>query len=231
MARPIPPQKGIAAGNTVVGVDVGGQRKGFHAVALTDGQYADRCATADVGKLVAWCRNVHATVIAVDAPSRWSTDGRARLAERQLMARGIWCFSTPTRKQAKERERQHSLGKATNHYGWMLRGEELFQALERTHPLCSGLPASGHRCCFETFPHDITWHLTAGKADATRKRSQRRDLLEKAGIDLAKLTNIDLVDAALCALAAQHFVSDGGKCLSYGEQDTGLIIVPKTLKP
>ena len=90
---------------------------------------------------------------------------------------------------------------------------------------------SGQRCCFETFLHDITWHLTAGKADATRKRSQRRDLLEKAGIDLAKLTNIDLVDAALCALAAQHFVSDGGKCLSYGEQDTGLIIVPKTLKP
>ena len=118
----------------------------------------------------------------------------------------------------------------TNHYGWMLRGDSLFQALEPTHPLCSSLPVCGQKCCFETFPHAITWHLTDGKADASRKRSQRRALLEEAGIDLTELTNIDLVDAALCALTA-HCVASGGRCEPYGQRDTGLIIVPKSLKP
>ncbi len=33
---------------TVIGIDVGGRRKGFHAVALTGGAYADRLATSDV---------------------------------------------------------------------------------------------------------------------------------------------------------------------------------------
>jgi predicted RNase H-like nuclease len=50
-------------------------------------------------------------------------------------------------------------------------------------------------------------------------------LLEEAGIDLSSLTNIDLIDAALCALTAYH-AAMGGECVSYGEPNTGLIIVP-----
>jgi predicted RNase H-like nuclease len=49
--------------------------------------------------------------------------------------------------------------------------------------------------------------------------------LQQAGIDLAPLTNIDLIDAALCALAAHHAAS-GGDCVIYGEPESGLIIVP-----
>jgi predicted nuclease with RNAse H fold len=112
----------------------------------------------------------------------------------------------------------------------MLRGEKLFQALKPSHPLCSKLPASGNTCCFETFPHAITWHLTDGKSKAKIKRTQRRSLLAKEGIALDKLTNIDLVDAALCALTA-HLVAAGGECLAYGERSTGLIIVPRSPKP
>jgi len=212
MTRGIPPQK-----RTVVGIDVGGMRKGFHAVALTGGRYAVQCTTADVGELVAWCRKIDASVIAVDAPCRWSTDGRARPAERQLMKKGIWCFSTPTRQRAIEHP--------GNHYGWMLRGEALFQVLKSTHPLCSQPPAKGLKCCFETFPHAIAWHLTGGKAVAKKKRAQRRALLEEAGINLDELTNIDLVDAALCALTANH-LADGRGCDHYGEPETGMIIVP-----
>ena len=51
-------------------------------------------------------------------------------------------------------------------------------------------------------------------------------LLSKAGIDLSELTNMDLLDAALCALAAYH-LAIGRDCVSYGEQESGLIIVPK----
>jgi predicted RNase H-like nuclease len=49
--------------------------------------------------------------------------------------------------------------------------------------------------------------------------------LAQAGIDLTELTNIDLVDAALCALTAYR-AATGRECMSFGEPNTGLIIVP-----
>jgi len=206
------------AGITTVGIDVGGERKGFHAVAFTGGSYSSHLSTKSVPELARWCREtVRARVIAVDAPCRWSEDGHSRPAERELMEKRIWCFSTPSRKQAVEHR--------TNYFGWMLRGEELFRALEDEFPLCRKLRATNRKCCFETFPHAITWHLRGGDANASQKREQRRALLEQAGIDLTELTNIDLVDAALCALTAYHAAS-GEECVSFGEPDTGLIIVP-----
>lgn len=209
---------------TGVGIDVGGKRKGFHAVAITSGKYSNHLATKDVEELSRWCREtMRARVIAIDAPCRWSKDGRARPAERELMGQGIWCFSTPTHQGALEHPR--------NHFGWMLQGKALFQALEPTHPLCSKLPLVGAmNHCLETFPHAITWHLTNGAAEATRKGEQRRAVLAQAGIALTELTNIDLVDAALCALTAYH-AATGGACVTYGEQETGYIIVPESLKP
>lgn len=202
---------------TTVGIDVGGERKGFHAVAITDGKYSGKFATGNEKDLTQWCREVRARVIAVDAPCRWSQDGHCRPVERALMQKGIWCFSTPTRDTADNHR--------TNHFGWMLRGEALFRTLEGGYPLCRELSVTGQKCCFETYPHAITWHLRGGNADASQKRSQRRELLDQAGIDLAELTHTDLIDAALCALTAYH-VAEGKACVSFGEPDTGLIIVP-----
>jgi len=211
-----------ADGRAAIGIDVGGARKGFHAVVVADEQYAGHCVTTNVRELADWCcKTARATVIAVDAPCHWSLDGRARTAERQLMENGIWCFSTPTRQRALEHPKDH--------YGWMLQGEKLFKALEETHPLCSRLPTRNQRCCFETFPHAITWYLTNGQCRASRKRTERRRLLQQAGIDLTKLTNIDLVDAALCALTA-YYAATGGNLVSYGETKTGLIVVPASFK-
>jgi predicted nuclease with RNAse H fold len=201
-----------------VGVDVGGTRKGFHAVAITDGDYSSHLATKDVQELSHWCREaVRARVIAIDAPCHWSNDGHSRLAERELMKKGIWCFSTSTRAKAMEHP--------TNHFGWMLRGEDLYRALADDFPVCTNVSAAGEKCCFETFPHAIAWHLRGGNAVASQKRKQRRALLEEAGIDLSNLTNIDLIDAALCALTAYR-ATTGGECVSFGEPNTGLIIVP-----
>lgn len=210
---------GVSAHAAVVGVDVGGARKGFHAVAIADGRFLGHLATKDEGELVHWCRDtVRARVVAIDAPCRWSKDGRARPAERQLMEKRIWCFSTPTRQRALDHPR--------NHFGWMLRGAALFKALESTHALCRELPiAEGKNYCFETFPHAIAWHLLSGRAVASRKREQRRELLERSGVDAGRLTNIDLVDAALCALVA-HLAVSRAACAGYGEPDTGLIVVP-----
>ena len=221
-AKPRRPQ-GNKPRITAVGVDVGGERKRFHAVALTGGDYSSHLATRDVQELSHWCRDtMRAQVIAIDAPCGWSNDGHCRPAERELMQKGIWCFSTPSREQA--------VGHRTNHFGWMLRGEALFRALDDGFPICRKLPAAGRKSCFETFPHAITWHLRGGNADASQKRKQRRALLEHAGIDITELTNIDLIDAALCAFTAYH-AATGGECASFGEHNTGVIIVPNQPKP
>lgn len=216
----LPISSGSPAPVTVVGIDVGGARKGYHAVAFTGGAYSSHMATKDAQELAHWCRaTVQARVITIDAPCCWSQDGRARPAERELMEKRIWCFSTPTRQCALDHPR--------NHFGWMLRGEELFKAFEPTHPLCRKLPLKDEmNYCFETFPHAIAWHLTQGHASAASKRKQRQELLRQSGIDTRSLTNIDLVDAALCALAAYR-VATGAPCAAYGEPDTGLIIVPE----
>ena len=79
--------------------------------------------------------------------------------------------------------------------------------------------------CFETFPHAITLHLRGGHATAANKRAQDSELLEQAGIDLASLSSIDRIDAALCALAAHH-AAVGGACQTYGEAASGWIVVP-----
>ena len=205
--------------STVVGIDVGGARKGFHAVALCDGAYAGQLASHDVQELANWCLvTMCASVIAIDAPCRWSTTGRARPCERELMQQGIFCFATPSREKAE----QHPSG----YFDWMRRGADLYEALKDSHPLLTSLPSTGQRCCFETFPHAITWHLRNGEAKARQKRPQRTALLAQAGITTAPLTSIDWIDAALCALAA-HRVASGAGCLAFGEPDTGLIVVPE----
>ena len=202
---------------TTIGIDVGGSRKGFHAVALRGGAYAGQLASRDVEQLSHWCRaEMEATVIAIDAPCRWSVDGRPRPCERDLLGQGIRCFTSPTRAQA--------VAHPTNYFGWMLRGEALFQALEPSHPLLHSLPITG-AACFETFPHAITWHLRGGNATAARKHPQRRALVERFGLDSTPFTRIDLIDAALCALAA-HQAASGGACTTYGEPETGLVVVP-----
>ena len=208
---------------TVIGIDVGGSRKGFHAVALNGGLFAGQLATADVRELAHWCRAViGAQLIAIDAPCRWSLDGRSRPCERELNAAGIRCFASPSRSAA--------LSHPSNYYGWMLQGEALFQELEPSHPLLPGLLPAGQRpsvpACFETFPHAITWQLRGGQASASQKRSQRSQLLRQAGIDPACLSSIDRIDAALCAVVAHHLAS-GLPCRAYGEPASGLIVVPQ----
>ena len=201
----------------VVGIDVGGPRKGFHAVALRDGSYLSRSASKDAGWIANWCRDIGAQAVGIDAPCRWSTDGRARPAERQLMRSKIWCFSTPTRVIAYTHPRKH--------YSWMLAGEELFQQLGLDYVLFDGSqPYNDQRLCFETFPQAVACSLAGEIVAANQKGAVRRRLLAAAGVDVEQLKNIDLVDAALCAVTAHRLL--GGAVKTYGEHGTGLIVVP-----
>src|SRR5206468_9732635 len=78
--------------------------------------------------------------------------------------------------------------------------------------------------CFETFPHAVACALAGKIVSATQKRIIRRELLREAGIDTRRLTNIDTIDAALCALAANHFLA--GNVKTYGDASEGFIVVP-----
>ncbi len=134
------------------------------------------------------------------------------------MKQGIWCFSTPTFETAEAHPR--------NHYGWMLAGAELYECFALTHRLFDGgsLGAQGP-LIFETFPQAIACGL-AGKVVSAKKKSEtRRHLLYSHGVATEHLTNIDLVDAALCALTA-HFVARGD-FVSHGDAQTGFIVCPR----
>jgi predicted nuclease with RNAse H fold len=200
----------------LVGIDVGGQKKGFHAVAMRDLIVLDKASSCDPTEIATWCKEIGAAVVAVDAPISWSRTGGARSAERVLMQQGIWCFSTPIEKSAKSHP--------TNHFGWMLQGAKLYRALDRSFARFDGTNQRVRPICFETFPHAIACALNGEPVSAKDKRKVRRALLAKAGIDCAPLVNIDFVDAALCALAAEYFARRNYK--SHGDASEGCIVVP-----
>jgi len=200
-----------------VGIDVGGERKGFHAVALRGLAIADQLASPDPREIADWCRSLGAQAVGVDAPCRWSATGSSRLAERALMKEGISCFSSPRREVA--------IAHPRNYYGWMLRGEAMFAELEKSHCLFDA--DTGALCapiCFETFPQAIACVLAGERVPAGSKGVIRRRLLAQAGLDLATLTHIDWVDAALCALAARACLQ--GEIRAYGDGAEGFIVVP-----
>ena len=200
-----------------VGIDVGGERKGFHAVALRGLAMADQLASPDPCEIADWCRALGAQAVGVDAPCRWSATGSSRLAERALMQADISCFASPRREVA--------IAHPRNYYGWMLRGEALFAELEKSHRLFDGhTSAVRGPMCFETFPQAIACVLAGERVSARNKGVIRRRLLAQAGIDLAPLTHIDWVDAALCALAARACLQ--GEIRAYGDGAEGFIVVP-----
>ncbi len=203
----------------VVGIDVGGNRKGFHAVALKGGCYLNKFNSLEAKKVLEWCHGNCASVIGIDAPCRWSASrdgkGSARKAECELAQKRISCFATPNQEKA-----ERNLG----FYGWMMNGARLYQVIEADYPLLAGRNAPVGPTCFETFPQAVACALAGRIVSAKQKRTVRRGLLRDAGIDIEPLTNIDFVDAALCALAAHRLLI--GRYQSYGNIEEGFIIVP-----
>lgn len=197
----------------VIGIDVGGARKGFHAVMLDGTRSLKKLHTRDPDALARWCLEQAAQVVAVDAPCRWRGAGLARLAERQLAAAGMACYYAPT----EERAREHAF------YQWMLPGAALYVALQPHFPLYLGDATTGP-VSIETFPHAVACALAGHVVSAKKKRDVRGALLVRAGIDTSELTIIDEIDATLCAWAAACFAE--GAFTAYGDKTDGFMIVP-----
>lgn len=206
-----------------VGIDVGGQAKGFHAVAL-QGKRFTLTHTDDVAKLADWCAQQDASIVAVDAPAVWAdpTLGH-RTAERsmRLFGQKLHCFATPTRARAR--------ANTTGFYDWMFRGETLFRRLRRRFALLGidDAAAMNGRVCFETFPHAVACALAGRVLPARHKSPTRRAVLRQYGLDDALLPNIDFVDAALCAIAARAY--SRGTVIEFGPRAEGCIVVPRPL--
>jgi len=200
--------------NTVIGIDVGGPRKGFHAVVLREGEICGTKTDCDPKVMAAWCVEQEAAAVGVDAPCMCCIAGKHREAERLLNQKGMHCFYTPTRERAQ----------GNPFYSWMLNGEKLFQALLAHFSLYTG--ARGAKpVCFETFPHAIVCALKGRIVPAHPKTSVRREVLRKLGLDISSLTNIDFVDAALCTVAADAFRRD--QFTAFGDANEGYVVVPQ----
>jgi predicted RNase H-like nuclease len=105
----------------------------------------------------------------------------------------------------------------------MRNGARLYAALQPHYPLFDGMIRTP--VCFETFPHAIACELTGEIPPKHEKVHRRREILEAAGVATARLSNVDLRDAALCALTAHALLSR--RFVMYGHEDDGFIIVPK----
>jgi hypothetical protein len=66
--------------------------------------------------------------------------------------------------------------------------------------------------------------LDGRASHASSNRHVRRTLLQEREINTQPLTNIDWIDAALCALAAHHFLS--ASVNTHGDVEEGFIVVP-----
>ena len=59
---------------------------------------------------------------------------------------------------------------------------------------------------------------------AKHKATVRRTILSSLGYDHDSLTNIDFIDAALCAVAAQRLLRKSA--VHFGQSDEGFIVIP-----
>lgn len=217
---------------STVGIDVGAPSKGYHAVALSGTAVAAKYHSCSPAEMADWCIQQNPAVVAIDAPCRWRrSGGPPRAAELALAKDRISCFSTPT----EEKARGHAF------YTWMFAGHALYAALADHYPIYTGDQSSetsglstfnrhlSTRVAVESYPHAISCALAGGHVSAKQKFANRTALLRQAGIDPSPLQNIDEVDAALCALAAQHFAA--GTFKAYGDAIGGYIIVPRDPLP
>ena len=207
-ARPLP---------AVAGNDVGGDRKRCDLVILRGSAIVCREAKIAPEALPALCVEHDVVAVGVDAPSRWWTGSGRRAAEQALARERISCFPTPSREQA--------IASTSGFFDWMFMGERVYRALADAYPLLTDARYGGGRVSFETYPYAITCAML-GKAiaSAKQKRIQRRQLLERLGIDVSTLQSVDARDAALCALTAQCVID--GNAHAYGDAQGGYIRVP-----
>lgn len=201
----------------VAGIDIGGDGKGNNLVILRGVDIVCNVRKETPEQMLEKCLQFDVAAVGIDAPCQWRTGAAGRQAERALAQQSISLFATPTRELA--------LASKSGFYGWMFNGERIYNVFAPHFPLYTNAGTSVGPVCFETFPHAITCALLKNEAaSAKQKRTQRRQVLEDAGIQTVTLRSIDEVDAALCALTANLLLE--GRVVAHGDASGGFIVVP-----
>lgn len=194
---------------TVVGIDVGGEKKGFHGCAI-DGEriVAGPQALGGVAATVDWVAWFEPTTIAIDSPCEAAPAGtKARPDEKEFNRAGI-CgirFTPPLDQLA-----------GNPYYEWIVHGLRLYEAL------AARLPGAE---LIETFPTAAltVWHGPRG----TRARGAwSREAFDSLGLEGAPARRLsqDDRDAAAAALVARQY--QAGATTAYGK-----IILPAAALP
>ncbi|NDD29177.1 MAG: DUF429 domain-containing protein [Proteobacteria bacterium] len=189
-----------------LGVDVGElRRKGFDLVALDRARRivfrATRVGLEDARRII--CDEIKPQVVCIDAPTVWAVGpGQRRAAEQALGRLGIRLFATPCE------------ARAVGFHQWMRDGLALYDALSGSYRRYDGGAVNGAMA--EVFPHACAVALLGFIPPLREKRSIRRNLLERHGVDVSLLSSQDQVDAALAALAGVIALEDGHSAAGEG---------------
>ena len=190
----------MAHGSVVMGVDVGGPRKGFDVALLEDGRVELR-ARLTVADVLEWATRSRPRVIAIDSPRRWAPAGaRSREDERDLVRAGICNIRwTPAEASANA---TRAAGSA--YYDWIFSGLALYAAL-----------ADGPWTVIECFP-TASWTRWAGRRGSRRRSTWTREALPGLGVHgVPARTNQDQRDAVAAAVTAREFLA--GSTEAFGD--------------
>lgn len=201
-----------------LGVDVS-EKRGLDVVLLDESLHPRVRAGVAVEQLADLLAEWRPDGIAIDSPPAWGVAGGSRQAERALRRLGIQSYGTPSDPQMQ----QHRF------FGWMRVGIAAFETCLR-----AGFPRyrSGgvQGTAFEVFPHATSVVLSGALPPAgTRKKDWRAAVLRARGVELAPLTTLDLIDAALAALTAMFALR--GEFSALGDPEEGTIVVPDRALP
>jgi len=201
------------------GIDVGGPSKGFHLVGLTDGNDISCHRAFEPSQALTKLREWRALSVAIDAPITWAKEGKSRSCERALEAAGIHCFKTPT----------EYLAGSKSFYGWVRHGLLLYQTLAAAgfRYVDAGAEPGVGMTMMETFPHAVALRLNGVKPAGQSKVKFRRLVLRDQNIQECRLSNLDFVDAALCALVSKHAFKAGIDELERPGGKTSGMVIPK----
>lgn len=197
---------------TVVGIDVGGRRKGFHGCAI-DGEriVAGPTRLRTVAKAVEWVAALAPTTVALDSPCEPAPTGeRSRPDEREFTKAHI-CGIRWTPEEA---------GLVGAYYAWIVHGLKLYEALDMAVPAAD---------LIEVFP-TAAWTRWIGPREGRRRAAWTTAGIEALGESALDLDDLaaktgkpgldqDDRDAIAAALVARQH--EEGKTAAYGR-----IIVP-----
>jgi predicted nuclease with RNAse H fold len=193
------------------GLDVAALDESRHLVAVRSHQRVD--------DLPALLRELAPDVVAIDSPPAWGRAGRSRRAERDLRCLGLSSYATPSDPVWRERP----------FYAWMKVG---FAVFRRVAASGFGRFRSGgvRRTAIEVFPYATAVALTGMlRPPGTSKRSWRREVLRRQGLDVDRLPTLDAIDAALAALTG--LLALQGRVTAVGDPREGVIVLPLEVLP